>query len=976
MSHNHVLSWGTGAYGRLGHGDSMDRLSPTSLNANHLGDKPVVCVSAGLYHSAIVTDDGSLYTFGTNATGCLGVGESDATSTDSNTQPSATHRFTTPTLVRSFPPRLKIVQASVGGDLMGAHTLAVSSSGRLYAWGTSTACGLGPVSVDIVSSPHLVHDFVKSNETSSERVVFASAGGSCSAVITSDGSLFTFGISACGRLGYREKLKVQWRPRRVDALLGETVSAVSVGGSHMMCVTRKGELYVWGENGKGQLGLGDLVDRYEPVRVIHPKHALWSSVISAGENHSMAVDVHGRLYTWGACGGPALGRGMYGSSRTQTEREIALSISFQVDGMTNTWSVPQEVNSFSDHRIARVAAGAGHSIAVTSDGLMFAWGSSNQAGLCGTTSIPRLIGPSVSFPSNSVVAVSAGAYHTLCVTREPRTCLGFTFLAFSMTRPTPSAAHDCFVVTGEQTRLWLNSSVLRAIFSPPAWELFIRPQLKLIEGREMYSDYDSIESPVVPSLSLLAYDMQNDAKNISHDRIESILDDWVRETENSIDIPDIPDDCLFTSINTEVVVEFFKSVFSDSVPESSEQTLRTLLKLCICSHLDGHRGVIESRLGARTGPVPSLSILPAIRKLYTHRTRGIVFNCGPPIFRNTLDIAAQLSVVCDVAIFEGSCPNSAGLVRSGDTVADTSPAMRRGGGRRIKSSGGREMDCQSVPMDVLDEAVWFMYWSSFRDSELPEDPKEIGVVVQFWLHVVALADELGCVPMVAAAIDKITQRLTLDTWATVGVQMNRLRYECESVIKMRQLRDSVIAVGGVAVAGRVMSHPKFASGSVYSKPELPKTVSGIVADFGYDDRGVDENILEQVTSRAIGIIEAHSHIARELRRKLEYYQMLDPGLEGVVTAGVNDGILVSVMKKFIQPMKLSLRQGPSIIGSSRDLAIMLAVISGVSAYTNEFKFLQTFLHTDVWAKLYVVAVNLVVVIVSTWLVMKTVKSKA
>ena len=79
-----VLAWGTGAYGRLGHGSPSDCLSPRSICSNQIDGRGVMCVSAGLYHSAIVTDDHGVYVFGTNATSCLGLGRGASTMTSSD----------------------------------------------------------------------------------------------------------------------------------------------------------------------------------------------------------------------------------------------------------------------------------------------------------------------------------------------------------------------------------------------------------------------------------------------------------------------------------------------------------------------------------------------------------------------------------------------------------------------------------------------------------------------------------------------------------------------------------------------------------------------------------------------------------------------------------------------------------------------------------------------------------------------------
>jgi E3 ubiquitin-protein ligase HERC2 len=99
----HVYSWGRGELGRLGHGDERPRRLPHMLGA--LEHVKVISVAAGAYHSLAVAEDGSLYVWGENEGGRLGLG------------PKAAH-VTRPTLMPSTAPgaanRLKVLRAYAG----------------------------------------------------------------------------------------------------------------------------------------------------------------------------------------------------------------------------------------------------------------------------------------------------------------------------------------------------------------------------------------------------------------------------------------------------------------------------------------------------------------------------------------------------------------------------------------------------------------------------------------------------------------------------------------------------------------------------------------------------------------------------------------------------------------------------------------------------------------------------------------------
>eukprot|EP00928_Gymnodinium_smaydae_P074912 TRINITY_DN57929_c0_g1_i1.p1 TRINITY_DN57929_c0_g1~~TRINITY_DN57929_c0_g1_i1.p1 ORF type:complete len:319 (+),score=32.41 TRINITY_DN57929_c0_g1_i1:73-1029(+) len=315
-----VYAWGSGSYGRLGVGHSRDVPAPVRLQGvlNGCDVKGAAC---GWYHSAITTSTGSVATFGSQVSRCLGTAlEGDATSEsedesvdesgggfgvdedgeaaavvagddagrDAETSRTADEQHGTskgpqgingrkghaegytPHVIRSFPLRVHIVQVAVGGDMLGAHTLAVSRAGRLYSWGYGPACGLGRTRN--ARTPTLVTTFLGFNVSDTggahrememeplgfgkhshtryrqkmsnrslglqllrPRIVKAACGGGFSAVLSSEGEVFTFGLSAGGRLGFRTKFRAQLRPRRLENLGEGVVHLVAGAGLARAC---------------------------------------------------------------------------------------------------------------------------------------------------------------------------------------------------------------------------------------------------------------------------------------------------------------------------------------------------------------------------------------------------------------------------------------------------------------------------------------------------------------------------------------------------------------------------------------------------------------------------------------------------------------------------------------------------------------------------------------------------------------------
>ncbi|XP_075870936.1 RCC1 domain-containing protein 1 isoform X2 [Nelusetta ayraudi] len=166
-------------------------------------------------------------------------------------------------------------------------------------------------------SPHLK---AKSLALSGEHAVLLSASG----------AVYTWGLGSHGQLGHGG-LTPEEEPRAVEALWGMPMSCVAAGGWHSVCISDGGDLYVWGWNESGQLGLPSRAlrktleqqqstqagasstveaeggDENEEVFIsIQAFPALLDVstscevvTVSCGSRHTAAVTTTGDLYTWG-----------------------------------------------------------------------------------------------------------------------------------------------------------------------------------------------------------------------------------------------------------------------------------------------------------------------------------------------------------------------------------------------------------------------------------------------------------------------------------------------------------------------------------------------------------------------------------------------------------------------------------------------------------------------------------------------------
>ena len=86
------------------------------------------------------------------------------------------------------------------------------------------------------------------------------------------------------------------------------MTRITCGQTSSMAVLENGEVYGWGYNGNGQLGLGNNINQLNPQRVTGLQGVVVTSVV-CGYAHTLAVTDEGSLYAWGANSYGQLGTG-------------------------------------------------------------------------------------------------------------------------------------------------------------------------------------------------------------------------------------------------------------------------------------------------------------------------------------------------------------------------------------------------------------------------------------------------------------------------------------------------------------------------------------------------------------------------------------------------------------------------------------------------------------------------------------------
>jgi alpha-tubulin suppressor-like RCC1 family protein len=390
-----VYGFGSNGSGQLGAPVVAPGYSATPAVINLPGQSgPAIEVAGGEAHSLVLTATGQLYAFGDNTNGQLG----NAT----NNNPAAPVANPTPALVTLPGASGPVTQIAAGSF----HSLALTSTGQLYAFGLNESGQLGSTSNVGTRQANPVPALV-SLPSGSGTVTAIAAGADHSLVLTATGQLYTFGSNRYGQLGDAINSGTQTAnptPALVSLPSGSgAVTQVAAGAYHSLALTAGGQLYAFGDNTYGALGnatnYGTSAANPVPAAVAMPTGSGAVTQVHAGDYHSLVV-AGGGLYAFGDDYAGELGHpSPAGPSSSAVPALVTLP-------GANGWVVD-------------AAGGDYSSLVVTTSGQLYAFGS-NQEGQLGSApvSTPNPTPTQVALPDGATIeSVGRAVFgdHTLAI---------------------------------------------------------------------------------------------------------------------------------------------------------------------------------------------------------------------------------------------------------------------------------------------------------------------------------------------------------------------------------------------------------------------------------------------------------------------------------------------------------------------------------------------------------------------------------
>lgn len=312
-----LWGWGSNWHGELGLGKKSKEYYPTQINQENNWKS----CSAGWNHTIVLTESGTIWASGNNDYGQLGIGD--------------------------FIERFNYVQIESGTNWKFIsskyyHTLAIKDDGTLWAWGRND---LGQIGDGTTVNKNFPVQIGKENKWK-----YVAVGDKHSLAIADDGTLWSWGGNGYTQLGNNYKGNPITIPQQIDN--SKNWVYVVCGMNHSIALKKDGSIWAFGDNVSGKCGVGSH-DLFVPIPTKVLDNIQSYVFVNVGNHHTYGIKEDGSLWGFGANIGGELG-----------DNSNLLS--------------PTKMGNDTDWLL--VAGGQHITIAIKKDGSLWAWGSDYGSG--------------------------------------------------------------------------------------------------------------------------------------------------------------------------------------------------------------------------------------------------------------------------------------------------------------------------------------------------------------------------------------------------------------------------------------------------------------------------------------------------------------------------------------------------------------------------------------------------------------------
>jgi alpha-tubulin suppressor-like RCC1 family protein len=345
-----VWTWGANFDGKLGLGETNDVRMLTPVEVQDAGNagffNSVKAIMGGEIHNVALKSDGTVWCWGWNSFGQLGNG----TTNDSWVPTQAG--------LAAVPPMTNVVK--LGGRPY--FTLAEKADGTIWAWGMNQFGQMGNGTLTPFGSPPNSVPVMVSNSLPGGPINGAlqiTCGYQFGAALATNGTVWVWGSGSHGEQG-TGATTANYTPVPVPGLTN--ITQISAGWFHILARKSDGTAWAWGNNSSGEVGDGATNNDFTPVQVLNVSNIV---AVSGGDGHSSALAADGTIWKWGRNDVGELGMN---SADTNAH---PLAVKIPTDKFDNLFS-----------NVVMMAARDYHNIAVKADGSVWMWGANDQ-GQCG-----------------------------------------------------------------------------------------------------------------------------------------------------------------------------------------------------------------------------------------------------------------------------------------------------------------------------------------------------------------------------------------------------------------------------------------------------------------------------------------------------------------------------------------------------------------------------------------------------------------